>query len=137
MIQVGTGVDNGDPGTSAGVAVCISGGAADLLGGGGHLGIQFAHGSHIRLIAGLNYNVRNACYRLDLIDLAVLHVGGNDVGGQCEVPHHIQLFTAEDFLRNRGSHGVLLTLQIAAVADCSLIRRNASGGEALNCRLVL
>ena len=123
VIDVGTGIDDGDTGTGTGVAGQIGGGGADLLAGGGHIGLGTAfilH--HTGLVTGLDQDRLDALHGLNSLDIAVLDVGGNDVGSQSQVPYHVQLLV--DGAGDGRGHSGLLSLQLAAVVHCLVVGGN-------------
>ena len=126
---VDTGIDHGDTGTGAGVALSPGCGRADLLAGGGHIGvIGLLPVHHIGLIPGLDQDLDNAGDLLDGFDLAVLHIGGNNIGSQCQVPDHVQL-TANGSL-DGSRYGSLPVLQLLPVAHGLRVLGDALYAEA-------
>ena len=91
MLQIQTGIDDGDTGARAGVAGGPGCGGTGLLAGGGHVGIHAAGAGNIRGILSLDDNAADAGDLLDQLDLTVHHVGRDQVGRQGQVPDHIQL----------------------------------------------
>ena len=117
MLDVKTGIDDGDSHARAGVAVAPRDAGAGHTGGDLHLGIVSADAHHVRGVPGGHHHVLNALHGLDLLDLAVSHVGGNDVGDQRQVVHHVQLFAGIQCLLGDGLRHVLLRHQkLLAVA---------------------
>ena len=124
MVSVQTGIDDSDSGTGAGVAELIAGQGTDLNAGGSHVGIGSGAADHVRLIHGFDDHFTDTGELLDGGDLAELHIGGNQVGGQGQLPHHIQLFVRCHLdLRDQGQ---LLGFQLFTVGHGCLI-----GGQVL------
>ena len=114
--RVQAGIDDGDLAARAGVACCPSSAGADLGGGGRHAGIVglgLIH--HHGLIAVLDQDGLDAPDALDLPDLVIADVGGDDVGGQRQVPDHIEavIQLGVDPLGD----ALLLALEAVAVGD--------------------
>ncbi len=130
VVGVDTGIDDGDPAACAGIAVGPGDVGADLVAGGGHVGIDSLVLIHNgRLIPGLQEDLLDARDGLDLVDQTILHIGGDDVGNQSQVPDNVKL--AADGSLDAGGHGFLLRLQAAAVGHGLGICGNVLGGEAL------
>ena len=98
VVDVRTGVDDGDTAARAGVAVCPGGRGADHRAGGSHVGIGIAGGDDIRLIAVLERDGSHAVKRFDRLDLAIGHVGGDRVRQERHVPDDIERLAAEHIL---------------------------------------
>ena len=131
VVGIRTGIDDGDAAAGAGVALGPRGAAADHAAGGRHVGIRGIGAHHGGLIAGLQDHILHAGDGLDGLDVAVGHVGGDDVGRQGQVPDHIQLLAAQDLLGDPAGHRLLLRLQLVAVCHGLAVLRNVHGGEAL------
>ena len=113
VIDVRTGIDDGDTGAGTGVTCSPGGNGAGLGAGGCHVGIGSALGSHIGLVAGLDQNLLNAVNGFDGFDLTVSNIGGNDVGSQRQIPDNIQILAGGLF--DLGSDLILILLQVVAV----------------------
>ena len=127
VVGVGAGVYNGDPGARAGVALGPGQHGAGLAAGGGHVDlIALFHGlGHILL---LDQDPLNTGDGLDGLDLTVAHIGGDQVGGQGQVPDHIQL--AASGLLDPGDQPVLVGLQARPVGHRGLVGGDVQGAEA-------
>ena len=113
MVGIRTGIDDGDTGTGAGVAVAPGCGGTGLLAGGGHVGIGSAGGNHVGRIHGLDQDLSNTVDSLDGLDLAVSDVSGNDVGGQGQVPDNVQFLCGSLF--DLSGNLFLSSLQVVTV----------------------
>ena len=136
VIGVQAGVDDGDAGAGTGVAGGPGIGSAEHAGGGGLEGLSSLSGGH-GLILLLDHHIRNTHHGGDLIDGAVGHVGGDDVGSQGHVPDHIQLLPLQGPLLDGGGQLGLLLPQGLAVGLGGYVGCNALGGELLHGGLVL
>ena len=135
MVGVGTGIDDGHLGAGAGITVRPSHMGADHAAGGSHVGIGgliVLH--HAGLVAGLNEHGLDAGDLFDLFDLAVFHIGGDDVGRQSQVPDHIQSLTAQSLFGDGLSHLFLLGLQLLAVLHGRRIGSDILAGVTLRQR---
>ena len=129
MIGIQTSVDDGNPGACAGVAGLPGAVGPGHLSRNQHIGFcRSIGGGLLGLVPGLQNHVLDATDLLDLLNLPVGHIGGNQVGGQRQIPCHIQLFAQG--LLDGCSHVCLLTLQASAVSHCRLVVCNVHGGEA-------
>ena len=125
VVDIQAGIDNGNTAAGAGITVGPGSGRADLFAGGGHVGIRsFLCVHHSRLIAGLDHDVHNTGYAFNGLDLAVFHVGGNDVGNQSQLLHHIQRLA--DCLGNGCNAHILHRFQGGTVGH-----RTGVGGDIL------
>ena len=116
LLRVQAGIDNGDLAAHAGVACCPSSAGADLGGGGRHVGVVglgLIH--HHGLIAVLDQDGLDAPDALDLLDLVIADVGGDDVGGQRQVPDHVE--AAIQLGVDPLGDALLLALEAVAVGD--------------------
>ena len=114
MIGIQAGIDNSNTATRTGISGVV--GIIRTNHGAGGSGIRcelrfFRNRS--RIIAVLQVHGLNTGYLLDLLDLAVGHVGGDDVGSQGQVPGNIQLRSGGHL--NPGLHAFLLLFQVCAV----------------------
>ena len=125
VIGVRAGIDDGDPGACAGHAGLPDGGAAGH--GGGAVGIGLRS---LDLIGPLQDHVPDALDRLDGVELAVGHIGGNDVADQGQVPDNVQLPAAQGLGGDDLGHAVLVLLQLQVVGHCIGIGADAHGGIA-------
>ena len=128
MVGVGTGIDDGHLAACTGVTGGPGGGGADHGIGGGHVGIGSIGGSSAGLITGLDEHFLDAGQGLDLLNVAVGHIGRDDVGGQGQIPDHIQFFPVQSLLGNGLFHALLLGFQGGTVAHGTGI-----GGSHLCC----
>ena len=129
VVGVGTGVDDGDPAASTSVTSGPGDGRANHLAGGAHIGIYRQIGlSHIWLIPGLNHNLGHPGDLLQGRNLAIGHVGRDDVGSQGQVPDHIQLLARG--LLNLGLYAALLFDESRAVRHRRIVMRNVFRSEA-------
>ena len=88
--------------------------------------------SHARLILRLDQDGINTLDLLDLLDLAILNVGGDDVGGQCQIPNHIQRLAVQGLLGDGLGHLILLGFQLVAILHRLFAARGDVGrGKAL------
>ena len=135
MVGVSTGIDDGHLGAGAGITVRPSHMGANHAAGGGHVGIGgliVLH--HAGLVAGLNEHSLDAGDLFDLFDLAVFHIGGDDVGRQSQVPDHVQSLTAQSLSGDGLSHLLLLGLQLLAVLHGRRIGSDILAGVTLRQR---
>ena len=95
--QIQAGIDDSDTGTCAGVAGSPSGAGAGLLAGGSHVGVNAVGRNHIGGVEGFDNNGTNAGHSLDLLDLAIGDVSGDQVGCQGQIPDNIQLIAGSLF----------------------------------------
>ena len=115
MLNIGTGIDNGNTGAGTGVTSQVGGRGTGLLAGGGHIRVYTALiFDHARLIASLNQDFFNTLDGLDGLDVTILDVGRNNVSSQSQVPHHVQF--GINRIGNGRSDGNLLGLQLAAIS---------------------
>ena len=118
MVGVNAGIDDGDTAAGAGIAGLPGNGRTDLLAGGSHVGIVGLVGvNHHGLIPGLNQDLFDTGNLLNGGDLTILHVRGDDVRGQRQVPHNVQLLT--DGTGDLGRHTGLRLLQLRTVSSGS------------------
>ena len=114
MIRVDAGVYDRNPGTCPGIAGRPSVAAANLQVRRCHVGIcRFLRIHNTGLIARLHHNFFHTRQALDGLDLAIRHVGGNEIRRQGQVPDNVQLFFCRTF--NGGSHIGLATAQSGAI----------------------
>ena len=116
VLHVKTGVDHRDLAAGAGVAQVPGLGRAGHLGGDDVL--------HLILrgeVLQLDHHIADTGDVLDVLDPAVGHVGGDDVGRQGDVPDHVQLGAVQSLGGDPVGHGVLFGLQAGA-------ERSGSGG---------
>ena len=128
MIGVQTGINDGDPGAGAGVAGGPGIVGADHGGGGGHHGVCLAGGAFQSLVLVLHKHFLNAADGRDVFHLAILDVGGNDVGSQGHSPDHIQIGAVQNILLDPGDHGSLLHPELVAVGQGCGIFCHIRGG---------
>ena len=126
MVQ--TGVDNGDTGARAGVALSPGvGGAHHEEGGVGGVGMIL-----LRVLGGLilvlQEDALDAGHRPNGVQVAVANLGGDDVHQQGQIPFDVQL--GADGGLNPGLGVGLLGLQAVPVADRSGVFRNVFHGVA-------
>ena len=133
VIRIRAGIDDGHLGACAGVTVSPGNVGADHVGGGGHVGIGgLGFLDHAGLIAGLDQDGINALDLLDLLDLAILNVGGDDVGSQGQIPNHIQRLAVQGLLGDGLGHLILLGFQLVAILHRLFAARGDVGrGKAL------
>ncbi len=128
VVGIRTGIDDGDTGASAGVARSPGCSRTDLLARGSHIGISRASVHHVGQILGLDHNALNTGDLFDGLDLAVGHIGRNDICCQGQIPDNVQiLFCCLLDLRN---HIGLLFFQLRTVVHCCSILRNAHSAVA-------
>ena len=132
VIGVSAGIDDGYLGACAGIAVGPGEVGADHVGGGGHVGIGgLGFLDHAGLILRLDQDGINALDLLDLLDLAILNVGGDDVGSQGQIPNHIQGLAVQGLLGNGLDHLVLLGFQLIPILHrLAAASSDISGGKA-------
>ena len=137
MIRIQPGIDDRDPAASAGIAQLIPGiCCADhvFAGVGGHRVICLAAARDGRFIVALALDLAHAIQALDERDLLDLHVRGDRVRKQGQVPLHIQRVTKDGFDLRR--ERFLLRFQRVAVGRGALVFGNAHGRIAgINSRL--
>ena len=133
VIRIRAGIDDGHLGACAGVTVSPGNVGADHVGGGGHVGVGgLGLLDHAGLIAGLDQDGINALDLLDLLDLAILNVGGDDVGSQGQIPNHIQRLAVQGLLGDGLGHLILLGFQLVAILHRLFAARGDVGrGKAL------
>ena len=133
MIRIRAGIDDGYLGACAGVTVSPGNVGADHGGGGSHIGVgSLGLLDHARLILRLDQDGINALDLLDLLDLAILNVGGDDVGGQGQIPNHIQRLAVQGLLGDGLGHLILLGFQLVAILHRLFAARGDVGrGKAL------
>ena len=133
MIRIRAGIDDGHLGACAGVTVSPGNAGADHGGGGSHVGVgSLGLLDHARLILRLDQDGINALDLLDLLDLAILNVGGDDVGGQGQIPNHIQRLAVQGLLGDGLGHLILLGFQLVAILHRLFAARGDVGrGKAL------
>ena len=129
MIRIQAGVDDGHPGTGAGVAGGPDGAGPGHGGGSAVVRLSGALFRLTRLILGFQNHAGNAPGGFDLFDVPVAHVGGDDVARQSQVPGHVQL-------RANGSgnpvrYGLLVGNQALPVGLSALVGGQAHGGVSL------
>ena len=130
VICIGTGVNDCNSHPCAGISGGVGSGGADHLTRGGHIGVGLSCGVHRRLIPGLQNDLLHPRYCLDGFDVSIGHIGGNQVGRQGQVPHHIQLFPRQGLPGNGLCHGFLALLQAGAVSRGAPVRSNVRRGIA-------
>ena len=124
VVGIKTRVDDGDAGACTVVAALPGQVGAGHLGGDDHVGLGLGALDGLKRLVGLLHkHLLDAADLGDLVDLAEVHVGGDDVGGQGQVPDHIQLFVESLF--NAVSDLFLLFQQLAAVAHSTAVLRDA------------
>ncbi|CDB30339.1 unknown [Firmicutes bacterium CAG:137] len=129
MIRIQAGVDDRNPTASAGVARLPGQVGAGHPGGNGHVGPVSRIGHRLLgLIPGLQNHLLDARDLGNGRNLAIFHVGGNQVGSQGQVPDHIQLLAGG--LLNLGRHIGLRFPQACAIGHRRPIVGNAGGGVA-------
>ncbi|CDB29331.1 unknown [Firmicutes bacterium CAG:137] len=128
VICVDTGVNDGNPRSCTGVAGGIRCAGTDHRGGSGHVGIRFQLGIYYSGVIPVFYvHTLDAWHLFNFRDLTVLHIGGNRVGSQGQIPNHIQLFTSGFF--DFGLHIGLVLLQAGAVGHGRMVVGNVLCGE--------
>ena len=131
MVHLDAGVDDGHPGARTGDALLPDLVAAGLEGGAVHIGVGAVVGvAAVRLIPGLQHHGFHLVHGADGVQLAVGHVGGDDVGGQGDVPDHVQGLSIQDLRGDPVGKGQLLGLQLGPVVHGGGVVRDASGGPA-------
>ena len=133
VIGVSAGINDGHLGACAGVTVSPGNAGADHGGGGSHVGVGGLRLlDHARLILRLDQDGINTLDLLDLLDLAILNVGGDDVGGQGQIPNHIQRLAVQGLLGDGLGHLILLGFQLVAILHRLFAARGDVGrGKAL------
>ena len=111
MVRIRAGVDDGNPGPRAGEPGSIGGTATDHLRGGGHVGVRRSLGVDRRFIPGLQHHGFHPGHGLNFLNLAIRDVGGDQIGRQGQVPHHVQGLAPEDLIGNPPGQGRLIGLQ--------------------------
>ena len=120
MIHIQTGINNGNAGTGAGVALGPGDIGANHFPGGRHQRVgDLLLIQHTGIVAVLNQYLFHAGQGGNLRNLAVGHMGGNHMGRQCQVPDHVQCIAMKDLLRNGVFHFHLLFLQRGPVVHCT------------------
>lgn len=130
MIRIQAGVNDGHPGTGAGVAGGPDGAGPSHGGGGTVVGLNGALFRLARLILGFQNHFGNAPGGFNLFDVPAAHVGGDDVARQSQVPGHVQL--GADGRGNPVRHGLLVGNQALPVGLSALVGGQAHGGVALS-----
>ena len=133
MIRIRAGINDGHLGACAGVTVSPGNAGADHGRGGSHVGVGGLRLlDHARLILRLDQDGINTLDLLDLLDLAILNVGGDDVGGQGQIPNHIQRLAVQGLLGDGLGHLILLGFQLVAILHRLFAARGDVGrGKAL------
>ena len=133
MIGVRAGVNDGNLAACAGVAGSPCSDGADHFIGGRHVRVgRLVVFDDARLIARLNKNLLNAGNLLDRFDLTILHVCGNDIRSESQIPHDVEFFAVQSFLGDGLFHLLLLAFQPHAVLHGAGIRiSDLLGGKAL------
>ena len=133
VIGVSAGINDGHLGACAGVTVSPGNAGADHGRGGSHVGVGGLRLlDHARLILRLDQDGINTLDLLDLLDLAILNVGGDDVGGQGQIPNHIQRLAVQGLLGDGLGHLILLGFQLVAILHRLFAARGDVGrGKAL------
>ena len=131
VVGVQAGVDDGNAHARAGIARLPGLLCAGHLAGNGHLGlIGAAHGCHLGLVAVLLHHPCNAVQLLNRRNRRAGHIGGDYIGGQGQIPHHIQLPALQDLPLDGCGQGFLTALQAVAVADRVRVRQTSHYMEA-------
>ena len=131
MIGVQAGVNNGDAHARAGIARLPGLLCAGHLAGNGHLGlVGAADGCHLGLVAVLLHHPHNAVQLLNRRNRGAGHIGGDHIGGEGQIPHHIQLPALQDLALDGCGQGFLTALQAVAVADRVSVRQTSHYMEA-------
>ena len=125
VVCIRTSVDDRNPHPRAVVSGGIGGGGPNHLAGGGHVGAGLPGGVHCRLIPGLQNDFLHPGYRFNGLHVPVPHIGGNQVGCQGQVPHHIQCFSGQSLPGNGLGHGLLALLQTGPVGCGAPVGSNA------------
>ena len=128
VIGVRAGVDDRNTGASAGVAGGPSHSGADLVAGGSHMGGNITSLSAVGQVLALQHHALNAGQAFNDLDLAILHIGRNNIGGQGQIPNHIQLIAGDGL--NLLDHSDLILLEALTVGHCSLVGCNVHRAEA-------
>ena len=93
MVRVGTGVYNGNPAARAGISSGPGSVGANHGGRGTHMRIGRQIGlHHIGLILGLQEDSLHLRDSLNGLNLAIGHIGRDEVGRHGQIPNHVQLF---------------------------------------------
>ena len=127
MIGIDAGIDHGDPRARAGITGFICDVRADHTGGRGHIGrrrqlLRRAVG----IVALLNHDRLNIWQRADCVNLVRFDICRDDVRGQRQIPHHVQLLAAEYVCGDFTRHRVLRSAHLLPVIGGSVV-----GGKAV------
>ncbi len=129
MIRINAGINDGNPAAHPRItgSPCVV--RANHLGGSGHVGIRrlfLVH--HTGGIAGFQNHILDPRQLPYGLHFSIRHVGGNQIGGQRQVPDHIQGFAVQRLGGNGRRHPRLTPGQPLAVGHGSGIFRNISRG---------
>jgi len=123
MVCIGTGINDGNPASCAGVPSGPSCVRTNHGGGGTHIGIGWQiRVHHSRLILRLKEDLFHTWKRFQGRNLTICYIGGNEVGRQCQIPDYVQ-FLSGDAL-NPLLHTALLLSQIGPVSHGSTVAAN-------------
>ena len=111
VICVGTGVNDCNSHPCAGISGGVGSGGANHLTRGCHAGIGGTLGVNRWFVPGFQDDFFHARHRLNGLNLFILHIGGNQIGRQSQVPHHVQGLAPEDLIGNPPGQGRLIGLQ--------------------------
>ena len=125
VLRICTCVDDGNPGTGAGITRGPSQGGADLLAGGRHIGISFALAYHVGFILRLDQNALDTGDLFDGFDLTIFHVSRDDVGCQGQIPDNVQFFRGRPL--DLSNDGILVRCQSVTIIHGLSILGNIQG----------
>ena len=131
VIGVDTGIDDGNTAACTGVAGLPDIDGAGHDGGGDLIGVQLllgALGHHGRLVDVLQDDLGDAGNGLDLGNVAEADIGGDQVGGQGQIPDHVQLIAGGPL--DLCGQVLLPGLQLGAVGHRLGALGHVHGGEA-------
>ena len=122
VIGVDTGIDHRDPHTGAGVSGIPNRTGTDLRTGGSHVGDNGAVLSLAGQILVFQNNRLDTGKLFNGLDLTVLHIGRDHIGGQGQVPDYVQI--SPDRPLDPVDHVGLVSFQPVTVFDGRLIAGN-------------
>ena len=128
VVGIQAGIDDGDPGTCAGIAGGPGIVGADHGRGCGHHGVGLAGGAFQCLVLIFHKHFLNTAHRRNILHPAKLNVGGDDIGSQGHGPDHIQVCAVQNILLDPCDHSRLLRLELLAVCHgCGILCHIRSG----------